>query len=850
MKIINQVSEINHQANFHMHTWVSNNKEVVKTLPSNDTTNMKNIKLDLSTSTHSKYEKALGLRWETTTDMLKFNVNIQTVSPKLLEGKIIPTKREFLKVIMSIYDPLGFISPVTIKSKIILQDVWASGVKWDEKIQEAEFKAWKIWLNELLQVAKCSIPRCYTSKYGMKKVTELHIFCDASIKAYSAVAYWKFQFEDGTIETNIIISKSRVAPLKPISVPRLELQAALLGSRLARSIEAEHTIKADRRVFWSDSRTVLAWIKTNPKIYHTFVAHRLGEICELTNIAEWRWIPTNLNPADHATRSTSPRIDTNTEWFTGPALLKSENITLPNEDHFIDEDHLGEIEKERKSAVVLTCHAQPSIPEANRFSSWKRLLGSTACTLLAIEKWKRKRNTQLTVNHYTRAETSLFKEVQRQSFQKEISAIRKRNQVEKNSSIKSLMPKLDSDGLIRVCGRIPSNSRLEIENEPIILDGNHQITRLLIKEYHIRMKHGNNNTVINELRQRFWITKLRATLKSIVTKCVFCKLRREKPKTPLMGNLPEARLAYHLRPFTHCGVDYFGPMWVAVGRRREKRWGALFTCMTTRAIHLEIVHTLTSDSTLLALRRLIARRGQPRIMYSDNGTNFRGLDNELRAKLKTLDTEIQTKFAIENNIQWRFIPPDTPHMGGAWERMIRSVKVSLSIILREQAPREEVLLTLFAEIEQCVNSRPLTHVSLNPKDEEALTPNHFLIGTSSSQTLNSRFDMLAECNWSQWRKAQNFADAFWKRWLREYLPTLLPRQKWTTESNPLEIGDVVLIANTQEPRNSWPKGVIEKVYPGTDDRIRAVTVRTTKGTFIRSSNKLIRLIKASEVQGP
>lgn len=173
------------------------------------------------------------------------------------------------------------------------------------------------------------------------------------------------------------------------------------------------------------------------------------------------------------------------------------------------------------------------------------------------------------------------------------------------------------------------------------------------------------------MQQKFWITRFRTTLKSIVTKCEICRFQRIKPENPRMANLPEPRLAYHVRPFTHCGVDYFGPMLITVSRKRQKRWGALFTCMSTRTIHLKLVHTLSSDSTIMALRRLIARRGQPNVIYSDNGTNFRGTANELKEAIIKMGTQDHIKFALENHLKWRFTPPDTPHMGGVWERLIR-----------------------------------------------------------------------------------------------------------------------------------------------------------------------------------
>ena len=217
-----------------------------------------------------------------------------------------------------------------------------------------------------------------------------------------------------------------------------------------------------------------------------------------------------------------------------------------------------------------------------------------------------------------------------------------------------------------------------------------------------------------------------------------------------MASLPEGRLAYRERPFSHCGIDYFGPITVKIGRRHEKRWAVLFTCLTTRAVHLELAHSLTASSAIMAIQRLSARRGVPMVMYSDNGTNFRGACKELKDELEKIDSNKQREYALKNGMKWIFNPPDAPHMGGAWERLIRSVKTALGVVLKEQTPNEEVLYTLLSEIEHSINSRPLFHVSVDPRDCEALTLNHFLIGTSSGEVKLGSYDPTNISTKRQW----------------------------------------------------------------------------------------------------
>jgi transposase InsO family protein len=305
-----------------------------------------------------------------------------------------------------------------------------------------------------------------------------------------------------------------------------------------------------------------------------------------------------------------------------------------------------------------------------------------------------------------------------------------------------------------------------------------------------------------------------------------------------MGQLPDFRLERSVRPFAVTGVDYFGPMEVKIGRRREKRYGALFTCMNTRAVHLELAESLDTDAAIMAIRRFVARRGCPSKMLSDNGTNFHGADNEMKKAIKELDTEkMQAEFAAKG-MEWQFNPPSAPHMGGCWERLVQSVKKALKATLKEMVPKEAVLQTLLVEAENIVNSRPLTHVSVDPDDPESLTPNHFLIGSSSGNAAPGKFVEMDLCLRKQWRIAQRLVDRFWKRWVQEYLPTLTRRTKWFRRTAPVKIGDLVFIADGNLPRNQWPRGLVVGTSPDKEGQVRVAEVKTQFGMLTRPVVKL------------
>lgn len=304
-----------------------------------------------------------------------------------------------------------------------------------------------------------------------------------------------------------------------------------------------------------------------------------------------------------------------------------------------------------------------------------------------------------------------------------------------------------------------------------------------------------------------------------------------------MGDLPRARLAHHHRAFTFTGVDYFGPLQVKIGRRREKRWVALFTCLTSRALHLEVVYSLSADAAIMCLRRFIAKRGTPSQIYSDNGTSFVGANRQLRA----LYNEAVADYAANEKIEWIFIPPSAPFMGGAWERLVKSVKLALKVTLRERAPTDEVLATLLAEAEALVNARPLTHVSPDAADPEALTPSHLLLGSSSGRPIPAQLSDSDLCSRSGWRRALRLADHFWRRWVMEYLPTLAPRRVRGLPTPTISIGDPVLIADGDLPRGTWPRGIVSRTFPGRDGVIRVVDIRTAAGTLRRPLKKVVLL---------
>lgn len=311
-------------------------------------------------------------------------------------------------------------------------------------------------------------------------------------------------------------------------------------------------------------------------------------------------------------------------------------------------------------------------------------------------------------------------------------------------------------------------------------------------------------------------------------------------------DLPPPRLRLFKPAFYSAGMDCFRPLLIKVGRRNEKRWGLLFKCLTTRAVHLEILTSIDSDAFLMALRRFIARRGQPAELYSDQGTNFRGGETELREAYNQLSPELQQLLA-KQQISFHYNPPAAPHFGGVWEREIRSVKAAFNSTLGSETVTEEVLMTVLTEIEAILNSKPLGYVSANLADPDPVTPNCLLLGRpdgSLPPVVYPESELLSK---RRWRHSQVLAERFWSTFVKHYLLGLQTRGKWQNPSPDVQVGMVVLLIDPQLPRSLWQMGKVTKVFPGTDGRVRTAEVQVKDRVYTRP---ITRLIVLPEIQDP
>ncbi|XP_062558096.1 uncharacterized protein LOC134222969 [Armigeres subalbatus] len=736
-----EMRAIHEKGGFDLRNWLSNCDEVLISL--GESTHLEDK--SFCVSDEFGCERVLGLLWITGKDDLAFSTELKDEVNQLIHSEDRPTKRQILKCLMAFFDPLGLLGVILVHGKILLQEVWRSGILWDERVNDSIYERWRKWTLLLTQINQIRIPRCYfegaTSSHYHN--LELHIFVDASELAYSAAAYFRVIRDQGETDCILVMAKTKVAPLKPLSVPRLELLAAVLGARLMKFVEESHTLKIKQKFIWSDSATVLAWLKSDARRYKQYVACRIGELLALTNVGDWRWVPSKLNSADEATKwGKCPLTSTDSTWFKGPNFLR-----LPQSEWPRQRDNVQYTNEELRPCHV---HRGLVVPEQvfdlDRFSKYTKLLRVAAYVHRFIDNMRRKRQgaglcrRHLESEELRKAENTLIRLVQWQNYPDELVVLNrnkdklaeKQYQLESSSVLYQMSPMLDESGILRIDGRIGAAPNVKEDTKfPIILPRNHRLTHLVLDDYHCRFRHANAETIVNEIRQRYYVPHLRASVKKTGKACQWCKVYRSKAVVPRMAPLPPARMATFTRPFTYVGLDFFGPFTIKVGRSDSKRWIALFTCMTTRAVHVEVAHSLSTESCIKCIRRFVCRRGSPAEIYSDNGTNFVGADKQLKQQMQETESELIATFTNANT-KWFFNPPGTPHMGGSWERLVRSIKTALEIAYNNNRKlNEEGLETLVIEAEGIVNSRPLTYLPLDSDESEALTPNHFLLGSSN-----------------------------------------------------------------------------------------------------------------------
>ena len=785
--------------------------------------------------------KLLGVRWNTELDTFQFDFKEVTEFVRSLP----PTKRSILRISAKVFDPLGLLSPFVIKTKILFQTLCKSKLEWDSTLEGEMLHQWKHLLEEYDTVSEISIPRCYVLLGENTIVSQqLHGFSDASVRAYAAVVYLRTEYENGHVRVCLVSSKTRVSPLKEQTIPRLELLGATILSRLIFSIREGCGFNYDTYC-WTDSLTVLCWVK-NSKPWKQYVKNRVEEIRTLTDMEHWRFCPGNENPADLPSRSCQGReLIHNNLWWEGPKFLKESARVWPNMPTRYDS---SEAQEEQMKSPPEVIHSLPTLTTAkdtlnlediidiNKYSSKLRLLKVTALVVKFVACLKpgpRRRALEVTATELKEAECLWVQSIQRSTFTEEYRWLLAGDTVVYKSQ---LILMLNDQHLICCKGRLNQSDLPDDTKNPILLPTKHRFTELLIMERHNSVHHNGIPETLAAVRDRYWIVKGRVMVKKIIRRCIVCRRYDGRPfPSPIVPDLPAERVS-DAPPFSTTGIDFAGPLYIRNSDSKEcncKVYVCLFTCASTRAVHLELTRELSATSFLLAFRRFCGRRGLPLVIMSDNAKTFKHCSKEI---VSIARAEEVRSHLTNKQIEWRFIVEKAPWWGGYWERLIQSVKRCLRKTVGKSTLTFDELATILTEIESTLNNRPLTYLYSDDEGPyNAVAPADLIYGHRiASTSSNQQYEVVSTAK-SLTKRAKyqgRILNNFINQWKKDYLLSLQERRDINRpSSNGREIkeGDVVILKEEGTARCLWKLAKIIETIKGRDGAIRSAKIQLMRG---------------------
>ena len=791
----------------------------------------------LGPSKDSNDVRILGIYWKMNSD--QFYIKTPVFSSL---GKA--TKRSVLQDSSKLYDPLGFIMPISILSRVFIQKLWKLDYTWDQNLDDSLQLEWRNIVKIMTEACSVCIPRHVIKN----KVISLHLFSDASSLIYGTCAY--------AVENNnsdLLMCKARVAPVKELTIPKLELMGALLSCRLAlflmETFEFELTI--DSLHIWIDNQAVLAWIMSEKEIKNVFVRNRVNEIKNNLPQANFHYVPSELNPADIVTKFKYKDLSSCVMWWKGPEFLCNPSDWPEWKPKYVEENLVLSANQPVQATFA---NYNSGLPDPVRFSSWTKLLNSTCYIFRFLSILNNRLIGKLNPNEIINSEIVWIKEVQSRWYAIEL------NYLNNIKTYKGKVPQLVKDlwliidrGIIRINTRLQHSSLTFDERYPILLPSKDYVTNLIIKDIHENSFHSSVSNTMSTLRQKFWVAHCRQTVKKVINNCFYCKRYNIKRyNIPVTPPLPKFRIN-ESRPFQFTGVDYTGALYVKDSNLLEtkKVYMVLFTCCSTRAVHLDLAEDSSSYAFAKVYRRFVSRRSALQLMLSDNTTNFLGFVPQLE--------EFQSHPSIvnllnKNKTSWRFIPARAPWFGGIWERLIGITKGVIKKALGKKLVTYDELLTIIIEVEGRVNDRPLTYLSSSSEDNIPISPSQLVNGhkINSLPSVVDEIDLDEDYQFEnpsninkKHRNLLEILNQFWSLWRKEYLLSLKERDKKmipVKDSGDIlaKEGDVVLLMDNI-PNSQWKLGRIIKLYSSPDNENRVAQLKTSFGITTRPLAKLCHL---------
>ncbi|GBP10481.1 hypothetical protein EVAR_70789_1 [Eumeta japonica] len=730
-------------------------------------------------SAKDEVTKTLGMSWKTNQDIFCYRFEL----PNIIE----PTKRSILSLVSKIYDLLGILSPIVIRCKILLQEIWLQNFDWDDIIQ-GDLKS--MWLNikeDLPYIETIEIPRYVFTTSEIRG--EIHGFADASQRAYGCCIYFRI-LHQGKIKLSLLIAKSKVAPIKAQSLPRLELCAAVLLSKTWNKIKPKMENFVSSIWFWTDSNIVLQWLKLHSSTLNCFVANRVSELQDSTRDVRWRHVPSKHNPADIVSRGCSAREISSTIWFHGPDFLQNHHSTWPQTDEVTQLQVL-----ERRKATSLKCtdtsNTQLILEEIiEKHSSYYQIIRIVSYVYRVFNRCPSKPDlkpddvVQIASSELDQTFWRIIAHIQKLYFKEDIIAISKGKVLK--SSLQKLTPFVHTISMnascvqiLRVGGRldkapIPYETRF-----PALVPKDHRFILLYVEHLHRVNLHAGAKVLLGIVRQKIWIVNARDLVRK------------------LKGHT-----------FRAC----------------------------VRSLHKQL--SFVSQTICWS-------KGIPQKIYCDNATNFVGASNkltELKSSLfhENVIRDIKT-YSAQKGMIFCFIPPRAPHFGGLWEAAVKSAKTLLIKNLSQPHLTFEELQTLAVEVEAILNSRPIAPLSDDPNDGEALTPGHLLIGAALVALPDERYNLTKPGSLNQWQRITFLKQQFWKAWARDYLLSLQQRTKWLKAEPNMVEGQLVIVHEDNIPPQQWQLARVTKAITGSDGKVRVVELKSKNTSFRRPVHKVAPL---------
>lgn len=865
-EVVVQLKMILKNAGFNLVKLKSSHPEIFETLRdylTNDELN--NEKLFPTGDEH----RVLGYICNFANDTLKLGFNLQRFE-KYYNKDYWPTKREVLSLCMAIFDPLGLFIFLTSKFKYIYHLVCNKITLWDDKIPEELLNLWFKALSWIPDCCNITVARCYFSIDDSNVINQIWAFSDASDNAECVIVYLRqINGERTMLNSQLITSKNYIVSQKvKRTIPELELDAATRAFELL-----EETIVSHEKIIFqeyyvvTDSSVVFNWLTYGVEKPSVYVKNRLNKILSINRDITVKWVPTDLQPADLGTKfSSMPSLTASNEWFIPKLFRCPENDWIS--DQFLKKDDYkvlmfnqakvnNSIQFEKFSSLNKIVHILRKVfirfflkIRKQRIINMRKANEKRWKIEFKISKMQWRRNNEL----YDRLETEIERDIEDVNYKRKdiirflIKIVQEEtmsdviNAVSNNINIppKHELGKLNlclKDDLLCHSNRIPEEIlKLErfknFDKYMIVLPSYHDLTKLIILQYHIQNNHFHIESTIAQIRKRYYIPRMRNVVKkTIKLNCYFCRLNNKRPRAPLMGDLPLEKLCVEHATFTNIMIDMCGPFEIKTKITRNsslvKRYLLVVVCLTSRAIHIEIMNDASSDMCLKALLCTFEIRGFPSRIFCDRGTNFLGVDNAVQKFIAQYNEKLVKLGKIPHPISFKFYlgPARAPHMQGQVERMIKNVKCVITNIKKSITEfsgdlDDPSFRLLVISAMGLVNNRPLCSVSIDGVNTY-LSPNSFIMGRENN---TSNVEINPPVDYSDyWIRCLKLRQKLWQHYVDYCVPSWIQRNKWLKSTKNFEVGEIVLTLDYTNV-NSWRLARVISVEKGSNDQTRKLTL--------------------------